>query len=204
MPDVITTSTFFALLALVAGLLAVVVAAARVSAPTSVWPAVRDGIGPAALPLAAAVAAVATLGSLYYSEIVGFEPCPLCWYQRIAMYPLTVLLIVGWVRRDAAVRWYVWPIAAVGAAISVWHYTLEWLPADDTALCGPGGGCGVADFRIFGFVSLPFMALMGFAAIAALGLVAAARPASEGRSTHAGGDEAESKDRSEARTRSTE
>ena len=166
-------STFFALLALAAGLLAVVLIAARIASPASAWPAVRDMIGPAALPLAATVAAVATLGSLYYSEIVGFEPCPLCWYQRIAMYPLVAVLVVAWLRRDAGARWYAWPLTAIGAAIAVWHYVLEWMPADESALCGPGGGCGVADFRVFGFVSLPFMALMGFAAIAGLVLVAA-------------------------------
>ena len=166
-------STFFALLALAAGLLAVVLIAARIASPASAWPAVRDMIGPAALPLAATVAGVATLGSLYYSEVVGFEPCPLCWYQRIAMYPLVAVLVVAWLRRDAGAGGYAWPLTAIGAAIAVWHYVLEWMPVDDSALCGPGGGCGVADFRVFGFVSLPFMALMGFAAIAGLVLVAA-------------------------------
>ncbi|QBI19286.1 disulfide bond formation protein B [Egibacter rhizosphaerae] len=175
MPDVMTMSTFFALLALAAAGLALGLAGARLVSPHRGWPAAREAVGDAALPVAAVIAAGATAGSLYYSDVVGFQPCPLCWYQRIAMYPLVILLGVAAVRRDAGVRWYAWPLTGIGAVIAIAHYLLEWLPAEGTVVCEAGGGCGVADFRVFGFVSLPFMALAGFAAVAALVYVAVDR-----------------------------
>ena len=86
---------FLALLAVAAqagaGLLAVTLAA-RALAPAAAWPRqVLGAVGPAALTVAAAVAVVATAGSLYLSEVAHFVPCKLCWYQRIAMYPLPVI-----------------------------------------------------------------------------------------------------------------
>ena len=72
-------------------------------------------IDDAALWLAFLVAATATAGSLYFSEVADYVPCQLCWFQRIAMYPLAVVLLVAAIRRDRSVRWYVGPLAAIGA-----------------------------------------------------------------------------------------
>ena len=115
-----------------------------------------------ALPAAFTVAAIATFGSLYFSEIVGYEPCRLCWYQRIAMYPLGPIRAVAVARRDAGVRWYVIPLALIGAAISTYHYFLEWFPQIDTGACHVGVPCTNVWFRELGFVSLPFLALTAF------------------------------------------
>jgi disulfide bond formation protein DsbB len=158
---------FTALLALVAGggALALLIAG-LVPAPASrrALAAVHD----LALWLAWLVAAVATVGSLYFSERAHFTPCRLCWYQRIAMYPLAVILLVAAVRRDHGVRWYAVPVAVVGMAISTYHYLIEWHPEWEATSCDITAPCSVPWFREFGFVSLSFMALCGFAAIIAL------------------------------------
>jgi disulfide bond formation protein DsbB len=124
-----------------------------------------------ALAGAFTVALLATFGSLYFSEIVGYEPCRLCWYQRIAMYPLVVILAVATWRRDVNVRWYAIPIALIGAGVATYHYFLEWFPQIDIAACKVGVPCTAVWFRELGFVSLPFLALVAFGMIIVLLLV---------------------------------
>jgi disulfide bond formation protein DsbB len=146
-----------------------------------------DDLRPFALWLAFAVAAVATLGSLYYSEIANFTPCRLCWYQRAAMYPLAPILGIAAILRDPRVRYLAIPIATVGAAISVYHYQLEMFPDQSSGFCSATVPCTVRWFEVFGFVSLAFMALTGFLAIIALTSIArpgrADLPASSADST---------------------
>ncbi len=119
----------------------------------------------AALPLAWIVAAVSMFGSLYFSERAHYVPCTLCWYQRIAMYPLAIILGIATLRRDHGIRVYAVPLAAVGAVISLYHYLYEWFPELDTGACSVSLPCTFVWFRAFGFVSLPFMALSGFSFI---------------------------------------
>lgn len=166
--DFRTMSVFFALLASAAALFALSLVGSRLGGRDGVWSRVRAAVGPQAMALAWLVAIVATLGSLYYSEVIGLEPCVLCWYQRIAMYPLVLLLGIAVLRRDAAARRYVLPLALVGGTVSLVHTVLEWLPVQDTALCSADVPCGVAPFHVLGFWSLASMALAGFALIAAL------------------------------------
>lgn len=124
--------------------------------------------------LAAAIAIGATAGSLYFSEVAGFVPCQLCWYQRIAMYPLAVIGVVAALRRDRDVVWYSVPIASIGAGIAAYHYLIEWRPALDTGACSANGpACTDIWFREFGFVTLAFMALAGFIGIITFTLAAA-------------------------------
>ncbi len=116
-----------------------------------------------------AIAAVATLGSLYFSEIADYVPCRLCWFQRIAMYPIAVVALVGLLRRDAAARWYLLPLAVVGGAVSAYHSMIEqgWLAdSESCALAGPS--CADVWFRTFGFMTLALMALAGFVSIIVL------------------------------------
>lgn len=160
---------FTSLLALVAlgGAVALVVgrlAARRSAAARSLVAAVDD----AALWLAFLVAATCMIGSLYFSEVADFVPCRLCWFQRICMYPLTVMLLVAAIRRDRNVRWYVGPVAAIGALISTYHYLIEWKPELEGGACGLGPSCADVWFRELGFVTLAFMALCGFLAIIVL------------------------------------
>jgi hypothetical protein len=180
-------TTFFALLA-VLGILVVAVSAigwitSRVTGalPPALEP-VRDGARQVALPAAFAVAATCTAGSLYLSEVARFPPCELCWYQRIAMYPLVVVLGIAALRRDAAVKWYVVPVAAIGGAISAYHYLLERFPDSVASSCSTEVPCTTVWVWKFHFLSIPGMAGVGFALIITLVLLAsparAARPPS--------------------------
>ena len=108
------------------------------------------------------------LGSLYFSEVANYVPCRLCWFQRIAMYPLAVILLVAAIRRDRGVRWYAIPLAGLGACVSIYHYLVEWHPQLEGDACDPTNPCSLVWFREFGFVTLALMALCGFVAIIAL------------------------------------
>ena len=112
--------------------------------------------------LAATVADVAMLGSLYFSEIGHLTPCLFCWYQRCLMYPLAIILTVAAVRKDQAVRPFALALAGVGVVVSAYHYTLEWAHSLDTGACSMSVPCTFVYFRQFGFMSLAFMALTGF------------------------------------------
>jgi disulfide bond formation protein DsbB len=125
----------------------------------------RERLGPYAVTAAFVVAALATIGSLYFSEVAHFRPCLLCWYQRIAMYPLALILLIAAIRRDLSVRWYAIPLALVGGAISIYHYFLEWFPDISTGACEVDNPCTAIWFREFGFISLPFLALVAFALV---------------------------------------
>ncbi len=122
---------------------------------------------------AAGVAFVASAGSLYYSEVVGFVPCVLCWYQRIAMYPLVPVLAVGTLRKDRNAWAYGTPLAVIGLLIALYHVMIQFRPALDVGACGTGVPCTARYLAVFGFVSIPVMASGGFLLI--LGLLLAAR-----------------------------
>jgi len=163
-------SLFFALLSLLALGLAALAGASLV---TSRLAPLRDAVRDGGLWVATAVAATAMAGSLYYSEQANFRPCTYCWYQRIAMYPLVVVLVIAAARRSRDAHWTVVPLATIGAAISIYHYQLQVFP-DQGSSCGLDAPCTFRWVEQFGFISIPFMALSGFLAIIALTL--AARP----------------------------
>ena len=169
MIDVVSVELFYALLAIVANLavvaIIVLVAADRIED-------LRAALGSTTLAMAFVVALLATLGSLYFSEVAGFEPCKLCWYQRIAMYPLPIILAIAVFRRDVDVRWYVIPIATFGAVISVYHYTVEWVPWLDSGVCSATTPCSMIWFRQLGFITLPYLALSAFLLIIVLVAIA--------------------------------
>lgn len=159
---------FFSLLALVAlaGSIAMIVLRIVPSGRP-----VLARMAPAAPRLALLVTATAMFGSLYFSESQHFEPCKLCWYQRICMFSLVIILLVGNLRRDPDVRWYATPLAGIGLFISVYHYLVEWFPQIETGSCSLTAPCSVPWFREFGFISLSFMAGCGFIAVLALMLL---------------------------------
>jgi disulfide bond formation protein DsbB len=159
MVDVVIT--FLAILALVALALTLflVVAGRR--------PGVVAGLGAAAIPLAWLVATVSTLGSLFLSEVAGFIPCTLCWVQRGFMYPLAVVLALPRIRKSipAWVGW--WSLA--GSLVSIFHYLEQrWPSLAGADFCSPSVPCSTIWVDEFGFVTIPFMAMSGFWAIAAL------------------------------------
>ncbi|REK20627.1 MAG: disulfide bond formation protein B [Actinobacteria bacterium] len=125
-------------------------------------------LGDSAVWLAWLVAAVATGGSLIYSEVIHFIPCRLCWYQRIAMYPLAIVLLVGAIRREVVVRYYALPLSLGGALISIWHYLTQTFPSLEGGACDPTNPCSAKYVNVFDFVSIPFMAGAGFIVISVL------------------------------------
>lgn len=138
----------------------------------TIRPSWRSAVAAHALPLAAAIAVGATAGSLYFSEVADFIPCELCWFQRIAMYPIAAIALIALIRRDRAARWYFVPIAAIGTAISTYHYLIEWGVLDDSENCALfGPSCAAVWYREFGFVTMAFGALAGFVAIIVLNTV---------------------------------
>ena len=171
--DTETAQLFVGLLTIAAGVGALTLVVLRVLAAAGNDDASRLGssVSESGVWLAWLVALGATLGSLYFSEVADFTPCRLCWFQRIAMYPLAVVLLVGAIRKDLNVRWYAAPLAAVGVAISGWHSLIEWRPALDNGACEfQGPSCTFIWFRQFG-LSLANMALIGFLTILILLLV---------------------------------
>ncbi len=165
--NVTTVELFYAILMLLAaGAIAtiVVIRLLAIGSPAALgwYRAIGVFIGPNALGMAFLVALLATMGSLYFSDVAGFEPCKLCWYQRIAMYPLVLILGIAAVRRDTGIRPYAIALAAIGAIVSTYHLALEWIPALDTGACGVGPACSIVWFRVFGFISLPMLALVAF------------------------------------------
>jgi disulfide bond formation protein DsbB len=173
-----TVSLFLALLAVVAEAATVVLLA--LAGGTRLSPrlaharaALHATLAPQALLLALAVAAVATAGSLYFSEIAHFTPCRLCWAQRFCMYPLVPIL--GWCawRRDVRLaRWLGLPLAGVGGLIAAYHVVLERYPTLESGACDPDNPCTIIWVRRLGYLTIPAMALSGFIAIVAMLLVA--------------------------------
>lgn len=105
---------------------------------------------------------IATCGSLFFSEVLGWRPCVLCWYQRILMYPLAIVLAIGIFRRDRALHLYVLPFSIAGIGVSLYHYLLiktDWFSPPACAVDVP---CTVDYLNWFGFITIPFLALTAF------------------------------------------
>lgn len=111
--------------------------------------------------LAFGPAIAALLGSLYFSEIRGFVPCELCWFQRILMYPIPILLIVGIFNDDWFLPKYVLPLSITGIGVSTYHYLLQ-NHVFGTSICSAGVSCAQRYINVFGFITIPFLALIAF------------------------------------------
>ena len=145
----------------------------------SMWVATRDALAPASLWMAWTVAGVATAGSLYFSEAARYVPCELCWYQRIAIYPMVVLLGVAAVKRDSRIAIYAAPLAIAGAVISAYHYQLQRLPSQASEFCDPTNPCSFTWVWEFHYISIPLMALTAGILIATLVTLARADSSEE-------------------------
>lgn len=113
-----------------------------------------------------AVSLTAMLGSLYFSEIVGYEPCELCWYQRILMYPIVLILGIAVVKKELKAAVYSLAFSAIGALVSLYHYGLQKVDflTDAAPACGRVPCTGMY-INWFGFVTIPFLALTAFVII---------------------------------------
>jgi disulfide bond formation protein DsbB len=165
-----TLQVFFALLALAANAGTIAIAVAAVAGRgSSLRGAILGPVRGYELWLAALVATTSTVGSLYFSEVAHFIPCLLCWYQRIAMYPLAIILVIAALRRDHGIRMYAATLAFIGAAIAAYHRTIEIFPNLDSGSCAATGvPCTAPYFETFGFITLAYMALSGFLFVLAL------------------------------------
>jgi disulfide bond formation protein DsbB len=121
-----------------------------------------------ALPYAAwIIALVATVGSLFFSEVMQLPPCVLCWYQRIAMYPLVLIIGTGIILRDARVKHYALPLCLIGLAISIYHNLLYYgLIPESITPCTEGVSCTSRQIEWLGFITIPLMALTAFVGVA--------------------------------------
>lgn len=130
------------------------------------------GIRQYTLYMAWIVAVVATLGSLYFSEIRGFIPCELCWYQRILMYPLSLILGIAAFYDEYKIKKYVLPLSIMGILVSSFHYMEQKIPGFAAIKpCTQGVPCNIDYINWFGFVTIPFLALIGFTLITLLLLI---------------------------------
>ncbi len=137
--------------------------------------AVRSALWGYELWAAFVVAAVATGGSLFFSETAHFVPCELCWFQRIAMYPLSLLTLFLAAHGEHRFARYLLPFPVVGAGISIYHLLVEnhVVAQASTCLVSAPGGCATKWINEFGWVTIPTLALTGFVLlIGFLGLAA--------------------------------
>ena len=168
----------FAVLAIIALIGVAVLVVARII-PSVATVRFLDAVAKVQLALAALVATTASLGSLWFSEHFGWVPCRFCWFQRIFMYSLAIVLVIAAVRRDRGVRWYAGPLAAIGLVVSGWHILIEHGVIGESKVCTTP--CAVPYYISFGDqrnvqlgpehwwgITLAVMAFSGFAAILAL------------------------------------
>lgn len=124
------------------------------------------------LYISLAVSVVGTALSLYFSDVMGLPPCKLCWYQRIAMYPLIPLLSLGIKYKEKRIALYALPQAVIGLLISAYHNLIYYdalRNAGTSSLnvidCGVGVPCTEQQLLLFNFISIPLMSLVGFGVI---------------------------------------
>jgi disulfide bond formation protein DsbB len=159
----------------VLGGLLILVALAAVVGVRGPLRALRSALWGYELWAAFVVAAIATGGSLFFSQIAGFVPCELCWFQRICMYPLSITTLLAALAGDHRVARYLLPLPVVGAGVSVYHLLVENHVVATPQACLIGAGCTVKWINEFGYMTIPtlaltaFVLLTGFLALAASG-----------------------------------
>lgn len=114
------------------------------------------------------VSAGASLGSLFFSEIMELPPCSLCWYQRVFMFPLTIVLLVGAFTADPGCIRYALPLAVGGWLVAVYHVLLQvGVISESAAPCQQGVSCSETQLELFGFASIPVLSLLAFSVLLA-------------------------------------
>ncbi|EGW37651.1 disulfide oxidoreductase [Desulfosporosinus sp. OT] len=120
------------------------------------------------LYLAWLISIIATCSSLYFSEVFGWEPCKICWYQRIAMYPLVGLLGIAFYRNDRNIAIYAIPLSLSGGAVSLINYLAQKSNKPFLNLFCTDTNCIKEYFNFFGFITLPLLAFLVFISISTL------------------------------------
>lgn len=111
-------------------------------------------------------ALIATLGSLYYSDIQHFSPCVLCWYQRILLYPLTIIIPLGLLRKDTHLPYLLLPLSGLGTLVALYQYLLQLgILKENLSPCMFGVSCVTKYVEYFGFITIPLLSLTAFVII---------------------------------------
>ncbi|MCR4328271.1 MAG: disulfide oxidoreductase [Patescibacteria group bacterium] len=131
------------------------------------FPWLRTVVKKKALWIAFSAAVIATLGSLTYSDIIGYEPCKLCWFQRIFMYPQVILLGIALFKKEKAILDYSLSLAVIGGIIAAYHYLLQVgvAPAVPCSAVGYSAACSQRFVLQYGYITIPMMAVSAFALI---------------------------------------
>lgn len=155
-------ANFFALVLLL-GAAGVIIAA--------IIPAARAELARVAPIVVAATAIGATLGSLYYSEVADYIPCTYCWYQRIAMYPIALIVPLAITFRDRSILRSSLALGTIGLAISIYHIQLQLFPDQASNSCELTSPCTAKWVEAFGFMTIPQMAGASFAIIVVASII---------------------------------
>lgn len=119
------------------------------------------------------VASVSTLGALFLGEVMGYTPCVLCWYQRICMFPLVLILAAGLFPFDRRVIRYALPLAVAGWLLAAFHWAVaSGLVPESATPCSQGVPCSAELISWFGFLTLPLLSVLAFSVIIALLMLA--------------------------------
>jgi disulfide bond formation protein DsbB len=118
------------------------------------------------------IASVSTLGSLFFSEVMEFPPCALCWYQRVFMFPLVLIFFIGLFPFDKSTIKYAFPTALAGWGFAFYHFLLYsgFIP-ESVQPCSQGVSCSETYLDLFGFLTIPLLSLISFSSIIILLIV---------------------------------
>jgi disulfide bond formation protein DsbB len=115
------------------------------------------------------VAIVATIGSLFFSEVMKYYPCVMCWYQRIFMYPMAIIFLISFLQSDTKVVRYTLPLTVLGWAFSVYHLGLYFEIIPETAApCVEGVSCTIVYIQWLGFITIPMLSFLAFSLLIGL------------------------------------
>jgi len=118
------------------------------------------------LHLAWIIALIGFFTTLYFGYILNWPVCDLCWYQRICLYPLVIILGIACFRDDHKIGIYTIPLAVIGALLSLYQYLEQMIPSfAPINVCGLGGDCSTIHLQWLGFITVPFLGLLGFVVI---------------------------------------
>lgn len=118
------------------------------------------------------IASIATIGSLYFSEILKYSPCVLCWYQRISLYPLAIIFGTALWYEDMSYRRYAVPLNIIGLLIAGYHNLIYYhVISEELTPCAEGISCSSKQLELFGFVTIPLLSLTSFFMILAITVI---------------------------------
>ncbi|MCF7867011.1 disulfide bond formation protein B [Candidatus Woesearchaeota archaeon] len=110
------------------------------------------------------ISLLATLGSLFYSKIAGYNPCELCWYQRILMYPIVLLSGIALLKKDYSVKKYIIPMSVIGGLFALYHYYIQTMSVITSCTADAASCISKYTFH-YGYITIPMMALTAFVMI---------------------------------------